>query len=615
MKKVKPTINLGKTFRRFQENSFWDGLQFVHWKVRTSFEKNAMAFQDRFHLVNYAGWLSRAERNWKKQDQALQNKTSQASIKFSVILLNETPPTSLKANLLQRTLNSIQAQTYPNWEGLVCGTDGNRLCSPQVKTKDPGIMRLHALASEAESEKRKLFDELLSQTSGEWLLFVEEGDQLADRLLERACLEIGRCENADILYWDEDQIDGKDQGLHFNSPWLKPDWSPELFLSVNYLRKALIRRELLQSSLKEVAEINWDALLFAAVDSARQIAHLPEILLHANPTQQTQNISESHRARLASIRAHFEQMGKEKPEATLSDQGEIHLTWPASQKKASIIIPTKDNLAYLQGCIHSILSLTHDRPYEIILVDTGSQKDETHRYYESLKENPTIQIHLDDSPFNYSKANNFGASFAQGDILVFLNNDIEILDGSWLTELVQWASQAEIGIVGGKLLYPDGFIQHAGIILGMQGHASHVFSGRPEGSAGPFGSTEWYRDYLAVTGACMAMRHKVFTALGGFDEHYRLVFGDVELCLRVVEHGYRVMYNPYARLIHYEGKSRANFIPVEDIQAASKRFWQTIEKGDPYFNQNLSLAVRTPTLRRPWEEQPLQRLEKIIRWA
>jgi GT2 family glycosyltransferase len=169
--------------------------------------------------------------------------------------------------------------------------------------------------------------------------------------------------------------------------------------------------------------------------------------------------------------------------------------------------------------------------------------------------------------------------------------------------------------VGAKLLYPDGTIQHAGIVVGMEGHGSHVFMGQREGYAGLFGSVDWYRDVSAVTGACLMMRREVFEQIGAFDENYILVFNDIEICQRVLAQGYRVVYNPYARLIHYEGKSRGRFIPPDDIRLGYEHLKETVARGDLYYNPNLSYAVRLPTLRRIWDEDRLQRLDMIVRLA
>jgi hypothetical protein len=176
-------------------------------------------------------------------------------------------------------------------------------------------------------------------------------------------------------------------------------------------------------------------------------------------------------------------------------------------------------------------------------------------------------------------------------------------------------ARCEVGVVGGQLLHPRGAIQHAGIILGLEGHASHVFAGESEVCSGPFGSPRWYRNYSAVTGACLATRKEVFARAAGFDEAYKLVFSDVEYCQRVIQQGYRVVYTPFARLIHHEGRTRRRYIPVADIQRGAEHFYQVVKQGDPYYNPNLSYAVRKPTLKRKSEEAPVERLNKIVKFA
>ncbi len=218
--------------------------------------------------------------------------------------------------------------------------------------------------------------------------------------------------------------------------------------------------------------------------------------------------------------------------------------------------------------------------------------------------------------FNFNTALNLGAENASGKFLLFLNNDIEIIEGEWLNELVQWAELPEIGVVGAKLIYPDEKIQHAGVVVGMQGHASHPFWGMREWQGTIFGSTDWYRNYLAVTGACMMIPRKVFEEIGGFDEDYELVFSDIEICVRIFRKGYRILYTPYARLIHHEGKSRGEFMPNKDIQRGAEQLRKIIENGDPYFNSNLSYASRLPRLKQPGEENRIDRLERLVaRWA
>jgi GT2 family glycosyltransferase len=314
------------------------------------------------------------------------------------------------------------------------------------------------------------------------------------------------------------------------------------------------------------------------------------------------------------LTAHLQRCGVVNARVEESSIETPRFTWPTTNRLVSIIIPSKDHVEYLQRCLESIWRVTQYPNYEIVIVDNDSLERRTLDYYTCLRQTPGVTVVECRDAFNYSAYNNRGAHQGRGDILLFLNNDVEVLDPDWLDELERWVERPEVGIVGAKLLYPDGIIQHAGIVLGMEGHASHVFGGLRDGCTGPFGSVNWYRDVLAVTGACMMVRREVFEALGGFDEQYVLVFGDIEICLRAVARGYRVVYTPFARLIHYEGKSRAHYIPATDIRLAYRHMKTWVERGDPYYNPNLSHAVRFPTLRRRGEA-PLERLRKIVEYS
>ena len=294
--------------------------------------------------------------------------------------------------------------------------------------------------------------------------------------------------------------------------------------------------------------------------------------------------------------------------------GEAQATWSFDEKLVSIIIPTRDKAAVLKRCLDSIFNQTRYRRFEIILVENNSQQAETLAYYQQLKSIPEVRLLEFPGTFNYSAANNLGARQALGEWLLFLNNDIEIIDPGWLEELCRWVSRPEVGAVGAKLLYPDGRIQHAGIIVGMEGHASHVFAGVKEGYSGLFGSVNWYRDNSAVTGACLAVRREVFEGVSGFDEGYVLAFSDVDICQRILQQGYRVVYTPFARLVHHEGMTRKRYIPAQDIRRGAEHLERVVKQGDPYYNPNLSYAVRIPTLKRPREEEPIVRLEKIVRF-
>ena len=295
-------------------------------------------------------------------------------------------------------------------------------------------------------------------------------------------------------------------------------------------------------------------------------------------------------------------------------RGWPHYTWSTENSRVSIVIPTRDNLHHLSRCLDPLLEGTRYPNYEVLLVDTGSRREETWEYYDRLCQGDRVSVVRYDGTFNYSRANNLGAGHAAGSLLLFLNDDIGILDPDWLTEMVRWAERETIGAVGAKLLYEGDGIQHAGIVLGLGGHAGHLFYGAQEGEMGLFGSTEWYRNFLAVTGACMMVPKAIFERVGGFDEDYQLIFSDVVMCLEIVKRGYRVLYNPFVRLIHHEGASRGKWEPLEDMERAYEELHDRIEAGDPYFNPNLSHTRPSPQLLTD-EPSRLDHLEDIMNRA
>jgi GT2 family glycosyltransferase len=270
-----------------------------------------------------------------------------------------------------------------------------------------------------------------------------------------------------------------------------------------------------------------------------------------------------------------------------TDQG-YRVSWSSQQPKVSIIVPTRDSPAILKGLLSSIFSITGYPDYEVVLVDNHSTNSETLAYYEQIELERRVQVIPFNEPFNYSKAINLGAANSQGELLLFLNNDMQVLHADWLSELVQWALLPEIGIVGAKLLHPDQTIQHAGVVIGLQGFMGHLYPNTPDHTYGLMGSTDWYRDFCAVTGACQMMRRKVFEEIGGYDESFKLVFSDIDICLSAIQKGYRVLYDPFVTLIHYEGHSRGYSTPPEDIIRGYEKLRPWLLHDDPYFSPNLT---------------------------
>jgi GT2 family glycosyltransferase len=528
-----------------------------------------------------------------------------------------TPVFNPPQDVLADTIRSVIAQTYPNWE--LCLADGGT---------DESVRQLLRKSAEADERIRVCFlDEnrgisgnsnaAIEMAGGEFIAILDHDDVLAPDMLFEVVSRLNEKPETDIIFFDEDKLSA--DGTQRRDPFFKPDWSPEMLISANYLTHAVYRRRLLDEigwfDPETDGAQDWD-LAFRAVEHTQAVEHIPKILYHwrqiggstAGQFRAKEWVFENQKK---TVLGHLRRLGLAEAEVNFDGPGRLRLRWPHQGRRVSIVIPTRDKVDYLQRTVESIRRKTIYPDYEIVLVDNQSEEPATHAYYEQLRSDRRIRFVNFNEEFNYSRANNLGAAVASGDFLLFLNNDIEILEPDWLDELARWAELPEIGAVGTKLLFPDGTIQHAGVVLGMEGHASHVFYGAHEHHGGIFGSVNWYRNFMAVTGACVMIPTRVFDQVGGFDEKYVLAFSDIEICLRIHLEGFRVLYTPFARIRHFEGQSRGSRIPLDDIRHGVHDFLPWVRRGDPYFNPNLSHTLRMPSLAAPGEADPVSRLKKM----
>jgi GT2 family glycosyltransferase len=256
------------------------------------------------------------------------------------------------------------------------------------------------------------------------------------------------------------------------------------------------------------------------------------------------------------------------------------------EKLVSIIIPSKDKAPLLSLCLSGIFGSTTYPDFEVIVVDTGSIEAETYQLYEHFAHQKNFRVVRYTERFNFSRACNQGAAYAQGELLLFLNNDTEITQDNWLMSMAQWFDHVEVGIVGCKLLYPNGTIQHGGIVVGIHGLADNFLSGKEDGTFTLVGSDLWYRNQLAVTGACLMISRQAFEQVSGFNEAYLLNFSDVQLCLDVSQAGYRVVYTPFVRIRHHESMSHQNRMPRADVALGLKQMQWILANGSR--DRNLS---------------------------
>ena len=432
-----------------------------------------------------------------------------------------------------------------------------------------------------------------------WLLPLRPGDQLAPHALRSFSQALVRHPNARLIYADEDCIDSYG---HRHSPQFKPAWNPDLFYSnPDYSNCWLISHDLYrEASIRLSAESEAITLYSLILEASSlchsdEIVHLPEVLYHRSDL----NIKDSgDHCSADAVKKHLYRLGHQ-VDVTLRNDGGHSLSWslPKPEPLVSIIIPTKDHSRVLEICLESLLRYSNGNPpTELIVIDNGSTEHDALEQLEKLKSRKDVIILSMPGPFNYSALNNYAVKHAQGKVLAFLNNDVEVLHSGWLSPLVANALRPNIGAVGPKLLFDDGTVQHGGVILGIGGVAGHAHKYFDADEPGYCNRLQLSQNVSAVTGAVMVLEKELFSKLGGFDEQYLAVnYNDIDLCLRLLSAGYRNLYCPSSVLIHHESKSRGSpSRPVDYERWQRERTvmierWSELLSDDPAYSPHLSL--------------------------
>jgi GT2 family glycosyltransferase len=533
-----------------------------------------------FHIQDFQA--RRSYYRWRKKDQntLVENPSFENCPKVTFLI-------SIHGDDLgdvNSTMDSIRKLTGQNWEIIVINPTENDRLSEEIGKEDCRIKVVH-------SDQ----DNLIPSISGGYLIFCEEGDLFSESLLSNFYQALFPDANRDVVYYDCEYLD---QSLSQYRPFFKPkSLSPELLLSVNYLSRGFFRVALVKQILNELdpkknlLALEYELACALSVGSF-SITHIPKVLvsqskLSTPDTKDTEKVVVQHLARQDVQNVKVDRK-----------QDLTHFTWHYGNPSIAIIIPTRNNKEELNQLLNSIAQGNHSHNYKIIIVDNNSKDEASLAYYRDLQSAPDISIVPYTDPFNYSQAMNLGVNQSQSDLLLFLNDDMKVIHSHWLGELAQWAVRPEIGVVGTKLLRENRTIQHTGIILGLNNFAGHIYLNAPDHYNGLYGSVDWYRNYLALTGACQMVRREVFEEVGGYDEKYRLAFGDIDFCLKVHEHGYRNVYTPFASMYHYEGKSRGYSTPTEDILLGYERLQDYLAEGDPYFSPNLTYST-IPKCKKP----------------
>ena len=555
--------------------------------------------------VRHDQWLKYEKRLDRHLMRQIKKEGREERLLISVLMQVYAPD----LGFLGQAIDSVRKQSYRNWE----------LCIAEDGSPDPAVREYLERQSAADPRIRVVFhpdnrhisaasNSALILARGAIALLLNQDDTLSEHALYWVATMFEKNPSAGLLYSDEDKIDEEGARKYC---FFKPDWSPHLLMQQCYTGHLLaFRRELaLQAGgFREGYEGAQDYDLALRLSRMADVVHVPKILYHwrLHPQSTALNYQAKPYAHEAGRRALLDALRKQYGERLREvEDGDYPFTYVPRfrldpQTKVSVIIPTRDKVELLESCLRSIRDRSTWPNMEIVVLDNGSQEPSTLSYLKALQERDpqTIVVPLD-IPFNWSRLNNIGVQRATGEVLIFLNNDTEVITADWVERLAELATLPEVGVVGSLLLYEDGTIQHAGVVVGMGGWADHLYKGEPldHGRPYPFISPAVSRNVLAVTGACLAISRDKFEALGGFDEDFIVCGSDVELGLRAHKRGFYNVICAQAQLYHHESKTRDAYVPQQDFRASQCKYepYRT-QAVDPYFNPNLSLKHTTPHL-------------------
>ncbi len=532
------------------------------------------------------------------------------------------PVYNSELKFLRAAIRSVQAQLYPDWE----------LCIADDASTDPRLWpflqkqarrdpRIKIMRRRKNGHISATSNNALALATGEYVALLDHDDTLAPTALYLVAEALNQNPDLQLLYSDEDKLDA--QGRRAD-PYFKSDWNPELLLAQNFVSHLGVYRTTLVRSLggfREGFEGSQDhdlALRCVEKLSPNEIQHLPFVLYHWRTTEASTAADATAKpyAQQAAQRAVQEHLARRGIRAEVVMHHGIYLrtkyALPAEPPLVSILIPTRNRRALLQSCVEGIFAKTDYPNYELIVLDNESDEPDTLAYLHSLGQSEKARVERVGGGFNYSGLNNRGAKLARGEVLALLNNDVEPKEDSWLSEMVSQLLQPGVGMVGARLWYPNGPMQHGGVILGAGGVAGHAHVGIRHES-GYFARPHLAQNLSAVTAACTVVRREVYREMGGLDEkNLAVAFNDVDFCLRLREAGYGIVWTPHAELIHHESASRG----FDDSTAKQVRFlaetdymnarWGHLLRSDPFYNPNLSLQEADftlafpPRVTKPW---------------
>ena len=590
-----------------------------HYLVNFGWKKYCDRIKKRFQDTEevYNVWRKKYIPNAKKLKKQRAEKLDYEPCISIIVPTYKTPEKFLK-----EMIDSVRNQSYENWE--LCIGDGsvtedtvkNVVESYQKKDKRIKMLCLSENLGIAGNTNAAL-----SIATGDYMALLDHDDILASDALYEVVKWMNEHykDETDVIYTDEDKVsfDLKD----YFEPHFKSDYNLDLIRSNNYICHLFVARKSIVDQVggfrKEYDGSQDYDFILRCIEQSKHVEHVPKVLYHwrCHPGSTAANQESKmycYEAGKRAIEDHLKRMGEDDCQVVMTEHlGFYHVIYPIrEQKKVSIIIPNKDQKEILERCIESVIQKTDYKNYEIIIVENNSTTNEIFEYYKTIEQRENIRVVIWKDKFNYSAINNFGVKYANGEYLLFLNNDIEVIRENWLSEMLANVQRKEVGIVGAKLLYPDNMVQHAGVIIGMGGIAGHPLSRHPADDCGYFARGIIQQNLNAVTAACMLTKKEVYEKVKGFEEKLAVAFNDIDLCLKVRKAGYLIVYDPEALLYHHESISRGKEDTLEkrnrfegEVDYMAKKWKDVLEKGDEYYNPNLSLLSGNFELKKESEMQ------------
>jgi GT2 family glycosyltransferase len=520
---------------------------------------------------------------------------------------------------LKQTIDGIVGQLYPKWE-LCMGVEPAGFAVAAKIAATYGDRRIKLAQSDSGAGFADTANAALALAEGRLVGLVQVGDELACYALYVVALEAEKHPDAVLLYSDEDAIGPR--GRRFR-PHFKCDWNPDLVRGCDMIgRLAVYRRTLVErvGGFRRgfAGAEEYDLVLRASEQTtADRIRHIPSILYHRR--RGSERMAAARESLCRALREHLLRTRIAAAVTPLPPySARVRYLVPEPRPGVSLIVPTRDRVDLLQRCVDGLLFATDYPNLEVLVADNNSERVDTQAYFVRLQAEPRVRVLRYPGPFNFSAINNFALGQASHDIIGLVNNDVEVIHSDWLLEMVSHVLRPEIGAVGAKLYYPNDRIQHAGIIVGLGGAAGHAFRHFKRSAPGYGGRLALTQNLSAVTAACMLLRKAVFCEVGGLDAaNLAVAFNDVDLCLRIRERGYRILWTPFAELYHWESVSRGSDLAPEQVERFRRETkylaerWAAVITHDPYYNPNLTVDRENfglafpPRVMRPWREHAL----------